>query len=95
VRSAASDNAEFPPHFRPETLTIVRLGPTQEAADSVRRVLPLTSLDAYLERIRLAGLTDAPLALLQRAHATSIPFENFDSYWGDSGHSVASAPDDR
>jgi N-hydroxyarylamine O-acetyltransferase len=45
-------------------------------------VLPLPSVDAYLERIRLNGLTDSPLAQIHRAHATSIPFENFDSYSG-------------
>jgi N-hydroxyarylamine O-acetyltransferase len=41
---------------------------------------PLANIDAYLERIGLhepAGLAD-----VHRAHATSIAFENFDSYAG-------------
>jgi arylamine N-acetyltransferase len=42
----------------------------------------VTFADASVERIRLTGLTDAPLAQIHRVHATSIPFENFDSYSG-------------
>jgi len=41
---------------------------------------PLENIDAYLERI---GLREpATLAQVHRAHATSIAFENFDSYSG-------------
>jgi N-hydroxyarylamine O-acetyltransferase len=43
---------------------------------------PLSSLDAYLARIGLAGRTDVSMAEAHRAHAASIPFENFDSYSG-------------
>lgn len=40
------------------------------------------SLDAYLVRIGLAGQTRHGLAEVHRAHATTIPFENFDSFTG-------------
>ncbi len=43
---------------------------------------PLASLAAYLERIGLAPGTDPALAQVHRAHATTIPFENFDSFSG-------------
>jgi N-hydroxyarylamine O-acetyltransferase len=43
-------------------------------------VSPLANIDAYLERI---GLREpGTLAEVHRAHATSIAFENFDSYSG-------------
>jgi len=50
---------------------------------------PLKDLDAYLARIELDGPVTFPD--LHRAHATSIPFENFDSFSGrpvslDVGH---------
>ncbi len=54
---------------------------------------PLRSLAAYLDRIGLAGASaPAPrLAEIHRAHATTIPFENFDPHAGtpvslDLGH---------
>ncbi len=47
---------------------------------------PLASLDAYLDRIGLApaeGSAQRPgLAEIHRAHATTVPFENFDPYSG-------------
>ncbi len=43
---------------------------------------PLTSVTAYLERIGLAGRDDPGLAEVHRAHATTIAFENFDSFSG-------------
>ena len=43
---------------------------------------PLTAVEAYLDRIGLAGRADPGLAEVHRAHATSIAFENFDSYSG-------------
>ena len=43
---------------------------------------PLTAVEAYLDRIGLAGRADAGLAEVHRAHATSITFENFDSFSG-------------
>jgi N-hydroxyarylamine O-acetyltransferase len=45
-------------------------------------VPPLTAVDAYLDRIGLAGRADPGLAEVHRAHATSIAFENFDSFSG-------------
>lgn len=56
---------------------------------------PLLSLDAYLDRIGLApaeGSARRPgLGEIHRAHATTVPFENFDPYSGtpvslDIGH---------
>jgi len=41
---------------------------------------PLANIDAYLERIGLRG--PVTLASVHRAHATSVAFENFDSYSG-------------
>ena len=43
---------------------------------------PLASPDAYLERIGLAMGSHPGLAEVHRAHATTIPFENFDPYAG-------------
>ena len=43
---------------------------------------PLSAVEAYLDRIGLPGRADASLAELHRAHATSITFENFDSFSG-------------
>ncbi len=45
-------------------------------------VPPLTAIEAYLDRIGLAGRADPGLAEVHRAHATSIAFENFDSFSG-------------
>jgi len=45
-------------------------------------VPPLTSVEAYLDRIGLAGRADPGLGEVHRAHATSIAFENFDSFAG-------------
>lgn len=45
-------------------------------------VPPLASLEAYLERIGLAGRADPGLAEIHRAHATTIAFENFDPFSG-------------
>jgi N-hydroxyarylamine O-acetyltransferase len=45
-------------------------------------VQPLTALEAYLDRIGLAGRADPGLTEVHRAHATTIAFENFDSYSG-------------
>ena len=42
----------------------------------------LTDVEAYLDRIGLPGRGDAGLAEVHRAHATSIAFENFDSFSG-------------
>jgi N-hydroxyarylamine O-acetyltransferase len=42
--------------------------------------VPLSSLEAYLARIEHHG--EASLASMHRAHATSVPFENFDSSAG-------------
>jgi len=42
----------------------------------------LSDVDAYLKRIGLRA--PAPLAVVHRAHATSIPFENFDPLMGRS-----------
>ncbi|HWD55792.1 MAG TPA: arylamine N-acetyltransferase [Acidimicrobiales bacterium] len=52
---------------------------------------PLRSLPAYLDRIGLAGSPAPGLAEIHRAHATTIPFENFDPHAGipvslDLGH---------
>jgi N-hydroxyarylamine O-acetyltransferase len=52
---------------------------------------PLASLDAYLARIGLADRTDVTMADAHRAHAGTIPFENFDSY---SGRPVSLEPAD-
>jgi N-hydroxyarylamine O-acetyltransferase len=46
----------------------------------VSPVSPLQDLDAYLKRIGLDG--PRPLAEVHRAHATTIPFENFDPLSG-------------
>jgi N-hydroxyarylamine O-acetyltransferase len=51
----------------------------------------LRSLEAYLDRIGLAGSGAPGLAEIHRAHATTIPFENFDPHAGtpvslDFGH---------
>ena len=43
---------------------------------------PLTAIEAYLDRIGLAGRADPGLVEVHRAHATSIAFENFDSFSG-------------
>ena len=43
---------------------------------------PLASVEAYLERIGLDASARPGLAELHRAHATTIPFENFDPYAG-------------
>ena len=43
---------------------------------------PLASVEAYLARIGLADRADAGLSEIHRAHATTIPFENFDSFSG-------------
>ncbi len=43
---------------------------------------PLVSVDAYLERIGLRRGSHPGLTEVHRAHATSIPFENFDPYAG-------------
>jgi N-hydroxyarylamine O-acetyltransferase len=43
---------------------------------------PLRSLEAYLDRIGLAGTPAPGLAEIHRAHATTIPFENFDPHAG-------------
>ena len=43
---------------------------------------PLASVEAYLRRIGLTGDANPGLAEIHRAHATSIPFENFDSFSG-------------
>ena len=53
-------------------------------AGSLPLVTPLRSLEAYLERIGLAGGggEDPSMATVHRAHATTIAFENFDSYSG-------------
>ncbi len=45
-------------------------------------VSPLASAAAYLERIGLDANARPGLAELHRAHATTIPFENFDPYAG-------------
>jgi N-hydroxyarylamine O-acetyltransferase len=42
----------------------------------------LRSLQAYLERIGLGDAKEPGLAEIHRAHATTIAFENFDSYSG-------------
>jgi len=42
--------------------------------------MPLADLGAYLARIGVEG--PAPLARIHRAHATTIPFENFDPLTG-------------
>jgi N-hydroxyarylamine O-acetyltransferase len=41
---------------------------------------PLHDVDGYLDRIGLTG--PVTLAVVHRAHATSIPFENFESFSG-------------
>jgi N-hydroxyarylamine O-acetyltransferase len=56
-----------------------------------RSVPPLRSLPSYLDRIGLAGAGAPRLAEIHRAHATAIPFENFDPHAGtpvslDLGH---------
>lgn len=43
---------------------------------------PIGSLDAYLMRIGLAAQPRPGLAQIHRAHVTTIPFENFDSFSG-------------
>ena len=43
---------------------------------------PIGSLDAYLLRIGLASQPRPSLVEAHRAHATTIPFENFDSFSG-------------
>jgi N-hydroxyarylamine O-acetyltransferase len=43
---------------------------------------PLASVDAYLERIGLDTSSHPSLNEVHRAHATTIPFENFDPYGG-------------
>ncbi len=43
---------------------------------------PLASLDAYLDRVGLAGASHPRLPEVHRAHATSISFENFDPFSG-------------
>ena len=43
---------------------------------------PLRSLEAYLDRIGLGGDGTTGLGEIHRAHATTIAFENFDSYSG-------------
>ena len=43
---------------------------------------PIGSLDAYLVRIGLAARPRPGLAEVHRAHATTIPFENLDSFSG-------------
>jgi N-hydroxyarylamine O-acetyltransferase len=45
-------------------------------------VPPLASLDAYLDRVGLAGAPGPRLPEVHRAHATSISFENFDPFSG-------------
>jgi N-hydroxyarylamine O-acetyltransferase len=45
-------------------------------------VAPLNSLPSYLDRIGLGGGASAGLAEVHRAHATAIPFENFDPHGG-------------
>jgi N-hydroxyarylamine O-acetyltransferase len=45
-------------------------------------VPPIVSLDAYLLRIGLVSRPRPGLAEVHRAHATTIPFENFDSFSG-------------
>jgi N-hydroxyarylamine O-acetyltransferase len=42
----------------------------------------LADLEAYLDRVGLTGGADPGLAQVHRAHATSIAFENFDSFSG-------------
>ncbi len=54
-------------------------------------VAPLGSLETYLGRIGLGDAGDPGLARLHRAHATSIAFENFDSY---AGNPVSLGPAD-
>ena len=49
---------------------------------SLSPVPPLTSLQAYLDRIGLGGRADPGLAEVHRAHATGISFENFDPFSG-------------
>ena len=51
----------------------------------------LLNLEAYLERIGLAGVPEPGLAEVHRAHATHISFENFDPY---SGRPVSLEPAD-
>jgi N-hydroxyarylamine O-acetyltransferase len=53
-------------------------------------VPPIRSLDAYLARIGLSRRPRPGLAEVHRAHATTIPFENFDSF---SGSPVSLDPD--
>jgi N-hydroxyarylamine O-acetyltransferase len=54
-------------------------------------VVPLQSLNAYLRRIGLRRHRDPGLVDVHRAHATTIPFENFDPY---SGKAVSLSPAD-
>jgi N-hydroxyarylamine O-acetyltransferase len=72
-----------------------RPGACDQVSGTVSSVSPLLSLDTYLDRIGLAptqGSARRPgLAEIHRAHATSVPFENFDPYSGspvslDLGH---------
>ena len=51
-------------------------------ATSVGTMAPLTSLEAYLDRVGLGAHDDPDLASIHRAHATGIAFENFDPYAG-------------
>jgi N-hydroxyarylamine O-acetyltransferase len=53
-----------------------------EVAVASLGVPPLSSLEAYLERIGLARGSDPSLAAVHRAHATTIAFENFDTFSG-------------
>jgi N-hydroxyarylamine O-acetyltransferase len=48
----------------------------------------LTDLDAYVARIEHHG--DVSLASLHRSHATTVPFENFES---SAGRAVSLAPE--
>jgi N-hydroxyarylamine O-acetyltransferase len=52
---------------------------------------PLASLDSYLERIGLHKGSHPGLAEVHRAHATTVPFENFDPY---AGRAVSLQPSD-
>ena len=56
--------------------------PSPGLGGSVGGVLPLASLEAYLDRIGLGGRHDPGLAEVHRAHATGIAFENLDPYGG-------------
>ena len=62
--------------------TIVRPAWPGETWISLSPVPPLTSLQAYLDRIGLGGRADPGLVEVHRAHATGISFENFDPFSG-------------